>query len=48
MKKKRTIQETIEWLKAAQKRQQDWQQEVKRRWTESRHPYQQAQRVARL
>ncbi len=35
MKKKRTIQETIEWLKAAQKRQQDWQQEVKRRWTES-------------
>ena len=34
MEKKRTIQETIEWLKAAQKRQQDWQQEVKRRWAE--------------
>ena len=32
MEKEKTTQETIEWLKAAQKRQQDWQQEVKRRW----------------
>ena len=33
-KKKRTLRETIEWLKAAQKRQQDWQKEVKQRWSE--------------
>ena len=28
----RTTEQTILWLKAAQKRQQDWQQEVKSRW----------------
>lgn len=28
----RTTEQTILWLKAAQKRQQEWQQEVKNRW----------------
>ena len=28
----RTTEQTIIWLKAAQKRQQEWQQEVKNRW----------------
>ena len=26
----------IDWLKAAEKRQQDWQQEVKKRWAEKK------------
>lgn len=32
METTRTIEQTILWLKAAQKRQQDWQQEVRNRW----------------
>ena len=32
MEAKRTKQQVIDWLKAAEKRQQDWQQEVKKRW----------------
>lgn len=31
---KKTREQVINWLKAAQKRQQDWQQEVKQRWAE--------------
>jgi len=31
MEAKRTRQQVIDWLKAAEKRQQDWQQEVKKR-----------------
>jgi len=31
MDAKRTTQQVIDWLKAAEKRQQDWQQEVKKR-----------------
>ena len=31
----KTVEQTILWLKAAQKRQQDWQQEVKTRWDEA-------------
>ena len=34
MEKKRTREQVVEWMKAAQKRQQDWQQEVKLRWAE--------------
>ncbi len=34
METKRTTEQVILWLKAAQKRQQDWQQEVKKRWAE--------------
>lgn len=29
-----TREQIINWLKAAQKRQQDWQQEVRQRWIE--------------
>lgn len=32
MKQKRTKEQVISWLQTAQKRQQDWQQEVKLRW----------------
>ena len=32
MEAKRTTQQVIDWLKAAEKRQQNWQQEVKKRW----------------
>ncbi len=32
MKQKRTREQVISWLQEAQKRQQDWQQEVKLRW----------------
>ena len=35
MEAKRTTQQVIDWLKAAEKRQQDWQQEVKKRWAEN-------------
>jgi hypothetical protein len=31
MEAKRTAKQVIDWLKAAEKRQQDWQQEVKKR-----------------
>ena len=34
MEAKRTTQQVIDWLKAAEKRQQDWQQEVKKRWAD--------------
>jgi len=34
METKRTKEQVINWMKAAQKRQQDWQQEVKQRWAE--------------
>jgi hypothetical protein len=37
MEAKRTKQQVIDWLKAAEKRQQDWQQEVKKRWAEKCH-----------
>ena len=33
MKQKRTREQVISWLQEAQKRQQDWQQEVKLRWS---------------
>ena len=36
MEAKRTKQQVIDWLKAAEKRQQDWQQEVKKRWAEKK------------
>jgi hypothetical protein len=36
MEAKRTTQQAIDWLKAAEKRQQDWQQEVKKRWAEKK------------
>jgi len=36
MDAKRTTQQVIDWLKAAEKRQQDWQQEVKKRWAEKK------------
>ena len=36
MEAKRTTQQVIDWLKAAEKRQQDWQQEVKKRWAEKK------------
>jgi hypothetical protein len=36
METKRTTQQVIDWLKAAEKRQQDWQQEVKKRWAEKK------------
>lgn len=32
MSAKRTYEQVVDWLKAAQKRQQEWQQEVKQRW----------------
>ena len=32
MKQKRTREQGISWLQEAQKRQQNWQQEVKLRW----------------
>jgi hypothetical protein len=38
MEGKRTTQQVIDWLKAAEKRQQEWQQEVKKRWAEKKHP----------
>ncbi len=38
MEAKRTRQQVIDWLKAAEKRQQDWQQEVKKRWAEKKQP----------
>ena len=38
MEAKRTTQQVIDWLKAAEKRQQDWQQEVKKRWAEKKQP----------
>lgn len=34
MEATKTREQAILWLKAAQKRQQDWQQEVKKRWAE--------------
>jgi hypothetical protein len=34
MERKRTREQAINWLKAAQQRQQDWQNEVKQRWAE--------------
>jgi len=37
MEAKRTTQQVIDWLKAAEKRQQNWQQEVKKRWAEKKH-----------
>ena len=36
MKEKMTTERAILWLKAAQKRQQDWQEDVKKRWAEKR------------
>ena len=33
----RTREQIINWLKAAQMRQHDWQQEVKQRWAEKQH-----------
>ena len=36
MEAKRTTQQVIDWLKAAEKRQQNWQQEVKKRWAVGR------------
>ena len=30
----RTIEEIISWLKIAEQRQRNWQQEVKKRWAE--------------
>ena len=38
MEAKRTKQQVIDGLKAAEKRQQDWQQEVKKRWAEKKQP----------
>jgi len=38
MEAKRTTQQVIDWLKAAEKRQQNWQQEVKKRWAEKKQP----------
>ena len=38
MEAKRTAKQVIDWLKAAEKRQQDWQQEVKKRWAEKNQP----------
>ena len=38
MEAKRTKQQVIDWMKAAEKRQQDWQQEVKKRWAEQKQP----------
>ena len=38
METKRTTQQVIDWLKAAEKPQQDWQQEVKKRWAEKKQP----------
>jgi len=38
MEAKRTTQQVIDWLKATEKRQQEWQQEVKKRWAEKKHP----------
>ena len=32
MDKKRTYEQVVCWLKAAQQRQQNWQEEVKERW----------------
>jgi hypothetical protein len=37
MDTKKTREQVINWMKAAQKRQQDWQQEVKQRWAECQH-----------
>jgi len=37
MEAKRTREQAISWLKAAQQRQQDWQKEVKQRWAERQH-----------
>ena len=36
MEVKRTKQQVIDWMKAAEKWQQDWQQEVKKRWAEKK------------
>lgn len=36
MNARRTNEQVVNWLKAAQKRQQDWQQEVKKRWEEKK------------
>lgn len=44
MKTTRTKEEIVNWLKTAQKRQQDWQKEVKQRWAE-RHQQSMAQKV---
>ncbi len=38
METKRTTQQVIDWLKAAEKRQRDWQQEVQKRWAEKKQP----------
>ncbi len=38
MEAKRTKQQVIDWLKAAEMRQRDWQQEVKKRWAEKKQP----------
>ena len=38
MEAKRTKQQVIDWLKAAEMRQQAWQQEVKKRWAEKKQP----------
>lgn len=32
METRRTREQSVNWLKAAQKRQQEWQQEVRQRW----------------
>ena len=34
----RTTEQTIIWLKAAQTRQQEWQQEVRNRWASKQQP----------
>ena len=34
MNAKRTNEQVVSWLKAAQKRQQEWQQEVRKRWAD--------------
>ena len=34
MEAKKSREQAINWLKNAQKRQQEWQQEVKQRWAE--------------
>ena len=38
MEAKRTTQQVIDWLKAAEKRHQEWQREVKKRWAEKKQP----------
>ena len=36
MNTKKNREQTVEWLKAALTRQQNWQQEVKKRWAEKK------------